>query len=278
MPDVLIVGHTDTTGARARQFRARSETGQHRSRLLRDTGLDVAVDRRRVAWREPSCWCPPRRHLRSQEPPRRNHGPMSPRPRLLTCAGSSQHCSALSSVSRPPAFCSGSSSTIVRHHPPGRAVRPPSGRVVIVDVDEKSLTEIGQWPWRRDLVGTTGVAASRRRRRVSWHSTSSSPNVTATRAPPLTPDEALAAALRPGRVVARVRDDVRAAWRRHRAVRAASRCAARCCGTTTRRPDAVLRGDRRHLQPAELAEAAGAVGLSQRGPGSGWTASPRAAA
>jgi adenylate cyclase len=31
--------------------------------------------------------------------------------------------------------------------------RPPGGQVVIVDVDERSLTEIGQWPWRRDLVG-----------------------------------------------------------------------------------------------------------------------------
>jgi adenylate cyclase len=29
---------------------------------------------------------------------------------------------------------------------------PPSDRVVIVDVDERSLTTVGQWPWRRDLV------------------------------------------------------------------------------------------------------------------------------
>jgi CHASE2 domain-containing sensor protein len=31
--------------------------------------------------------------------------------------------------------------------------RPLSGRVVIVDVDERSLTTIGQWPWRRDRIG-----------------------------------------------------------------------------------------------------------------------------
>ena len=31
--------------------------------------------------------------------------------------------------------------------------RPPAGRVVIVDVDERSLSTIGQWPWRRDLIG-----------------------------------------------------------------------------------------------------------------------------
>jgi adenylate cyclase len=30
--------------------------------------------------------------------------------------------------------------------------RPPGGRVVIVDVDERSLSAIGQWPWRRDVV------------------------------------------------------------------------------------------------------------------------------
>jgi adenylate cyclase len=32
------------------------------------------------------------------------------------------------------------------------STRPPDSRVVVVDVDERSLTVIGQWPWRRDLV------------------------------------------------------------------------------------------------------------------------------
>ncbi|HEV3063223.1 MAG TPA: CHASE2 domain-containing protein [Vicinamibacterales bacterium] len=31
--------------------------------------------------------------------------------------------------------------------------RPPDRRIVIVDVDERSLSAIGQWPWRRDVVG-----------------------------------------------------------------------------------------------------------------------------
>src|SRR5881394_2978327 len=31
--------------------------------------------------------------------------------------------------------------------------RPPGGNIVIVDVDERSLSAIGQWPWRRDLIG-----------------------------------------------------------------------------------------------------------------------------
>jgi adenylate cyclase len=31
-------------------------------------------------------------------------------------------------------------------------LHPPSGRVVIVDVDERSLSTFGQWPWRRDRI------------------------------------------------------------------------------------------------------------------------------
>jgi adenylate cyclase len=31
--------------------------------------------------------------------------------------------------------------------------RPPDSQIVIVDVDERSLAAIGQWPWRRDLIG-----------------------------------------------------------------------------------------------------------------------------
>src|SRR5262245_26238537 len=31
--------------------------------------------------------------------------------------------------------------------------RIPSDRIVIVDVDERSLTTVGQWPWRRDVMG-----------------------------------------------------------------------------------------------------------------------------
>jgi adenylate cyclase len=33
-------------------------------------------------------------------------------------------------------------------------LRPPDGRVAIVDIDERSLAAIGQWPWRRDVLGT----------------------------------------------------------------------------------------------------------------------------
>jgi adenylate cyclase len=32
-------------------------------------------------------------------------------------------------------------------------VKPPGNDIVIVDVDERSLSTFGQWPWRRDLFG-----------------------------------------------------------------------------------------------------------------------------
>lgn len=33
-----------------------------------------------------------------------------------------------------------------------RGELPKSDRVVIVDIDEKSLKAYGQWPWQRDVV------------------------------------------------------------------------------------------------------------------------------
>jgi len=43
----------------------------------------------------------------------------------------------------------GAYDTVVR----SARVHPPGSKVVIVDVDERSLSAIGQWPWRRDIVG-----------------------------------------------------------------------------------------------------------------------------
>lgn len=34
-----------------------------------------------------------------------------------------------------------------------RSAQPPGNHVVIVDIDERSLSALGQWPWRRDVVG-----------------------------------------------------------------------------------------------------------------------------
>ena len=85
--------------------------------------------------------------------------------------------------------------TVLRSAP----LTPPSGRVVIVDVDEKSLASVGQWPWRRDLVGqlvtrirNAGAAAVALDIIFAEHDRYEGPDQS--------PDAALAEALRPGRV------------------------------------------------------------------------------
>ena len=78
--------------------------------------------------------------------------------------------------------------------------RPPGGRVVIVDVDERSLATIGQWPWRRDLIGRLignlrDLGASTVALDLVF------PEQDRSRGPDIDPDEALADSLRAGRVV-----------------------------------------------------------------------------
>jgi adenylate cyclase len=88
--------------------------------------------------------------------------------------------------------------------------RATSGRVVIVDVDERSLSTIGQWPWRRDLIGeliahlrdmgATVVALDMvfaETDRFGGAGGSNQPSEAGARSS----DEALAATLREGRVV-----------------------------------------------------------------------------
>src|SRR6185436_10535202 len=55
-------------------------------------------------------------------------------------------------VAHPPAFARLDDAvydTVVR----SSSARQPAGRVAIVDVDDRSLATIGQWPWRRDVMG-----------------------------------------------------------------------------------------------------------------------------
>ena len=85
--------------------------------------------------------------------------------------------------------------------------KPPDGRVVIIDIDERSLSTIGQWPWRRDRIGdfiarlrNMGAAT------VALDMVFAEPDRYgdpggATNAAAAAPDEALAATLREGRVV-----------------------------------------------------------------------------
>ena len=78
--------------------------------------------------------------------------------------------------------------------------RAPGGRVVIVDVDERSLSAVGQWPWRRDLVGQ--LVSNLRNLEASVIALDiifPEPDRFSDRA--IDPDAALAASLRGGRVV-----------------------------------------------------------------------------
>lgn len=79
---------------------------------------------------------------------------MTPRTRrlLLLCGLLPTLAVALASLLRPAVLAGleyAVYDTVVRLTP----ARPVSGRVAIVDVDEQSLAELGQWPWRRDVVG-----------------------------------------------------------------------------------------------------------------------------
>ena len=59
---------------------------------------------------------------------------------------------ALLSLFRPALLAnwrSGTYDTILRATP----ARPTSGDITIVDIDDRSLSSVGQWPWRRDVVG-----------------------------------------------------------------------------------------------------------------------------
>jgi HD-GYP domain-containing protein (c-di-GMP phosphodiesterase class II) len=106
---------------------------------------------------------------------------------------------AVLSLYRPASFSSLETrvyDTIVRTSTP----RPPSGRIVIVDVDERSLAAVGQWPWRRDLIGTLidrlrALGAST----IALDVMFAEPDRDASTVP--APDEALADSLRAGRAV-----------------------------------------------------------------------------
>ena len=79
---------------------------------------------------------------------------MSPRYRriLLLCGLLPTLVAAVLSLTRPASFINLEYSVydrLVRWTP----TRLPSGKIVIVDVDEKSLASVGQWPWRRDVIG-----------------------------------------------------------------------------------------------------------------------------
>ena len=149
-----------------------------------------------------------------------------------------------------------------------RAARthPPGGDVVIVDVDERSLSSVGQWPWRRDLVGNLVDPYPRSRRldhRARHHVRGVGPVRRRRRGD--RPGDGRCAAPRPGR--ARLRADVRQRVDAVERVRAApARPRRRAPG---RRADArsVLPGHGRRLQPPGPDAGGRRLGISERRPG-----------
>jgi adenylate cyclase len=51
-----------------------------------------------------------------------------------------------------PSFTARLDDAVYDHTLRWAGTKPPSDRVVIVDVDERSLARYGQWPWRRDVI------------------------------------------------------------------------------------------------------------------------------
>ena len=151
---VVVIGHTDTTGHDERQLRSRAASAPRWSAAFSST--PASTRRRSTSPRtaSPICWC--RRRTRSSS--RGTDASKSRSDERSGRAGSSS-CAA-GAGARRRALCRSTArrslarlewrvyDTLVR----AAGARPPGGRVVIVDVDERSLTTIGQWPWRRDLV------------------------------------------------------------------------------------------------------------------------------
>ncbi len=158
---------------------------------------------------------------------------------------------ALLSLYRPPLLRNweyGTYDAIVRATP----TRAPGGRIVIVDIDDRSLTAIGQWPWRRDVIGQLisrlrDLGAST----VALDIMFAEPD--RYEGPGAPPDEALAETLRAGRAVLGYAMTFDRAPRRAKPVRAASdRPGDRAPGRLRGR--AVLPGDRRRLQSSRSDE------------------------
>ena len=76
-----------------------------------------------------------------------------PRRRVILCGLAPIFITAVLSLYRP-SFLANLEYSVYDRLVRAARTHPPDGQVVIVDVDERSLAAIGQWPWRRDLIGT----------------------------------------------------------------------------------------------------------------------------
>ena len=145
------------------ELRAGPQAGHHHSKSARERGAQRRRPRGHVAWRTGSVDSHSRRHAGTAQSPRRDcgqvidglasHDPHSTVRRItFLCGLVPTIVIAVLALYRPSfiaRFDNGVYDLLLRWCP----TRPPSGQVVIVDVDERSLSTVGQWPWRRDLVG-----------------------------------------------------------------------------------------------------------------------------
>jgi adenylate cyclase len=118
---------------------------------------------------------------------------------LLLCGLLPTLAGAVTSLYRPASLAKlefSAYDTLVRLTP----TRAPSGRVVIVDVDEKSLAIVGQWPWRRDVISQL-VDALRERGAASVALDIIFPEKDRYEGTGPSPDAVLADTLREGRVI-----------------------------------------------------------------------------
>ena len=160
-------------------------------------------------------------------------------------------------------------------------------RVVIVDVDERSLSTLGQWPWRRDVVGRLiarlrDMGASTIALDIifaeSDRSRSAGTPRRSTGSAATTPDDCWPACSATGRVVL----GYGLTFDRPRARAAAPACCTRSASPSFirrrgNRRRAVLSRDRRRVQPADARAGGGRFRFPERAPRFGRHSQTRAA-
>ena len=203
-PTSSCVGHTDTTGHAAVERGARTAARQRGAQSPRRCRAHAVDHRRPTRTARPSSWCRPRTASSSRATAAsksRCDDPAIARDGSSCCAGwCRRSLVAVLSLYRPSLFLSSNTTSTTGWCARCRA-RPPSDRIVIVDVDERSLAAVGQWPWRRDVIGSPDHAsarAGRGRHRRRHHLRRSR---IASTASGVETDDALAETLRDGRVV-----------------------------------------------------------------------------
>ena len=161
VPEVVVIGHTDTMG----DAKSNVALGLKRATTVRGilvgAGLPAStVDIVSHGEGRPARQDPQQR-ARAAQPPRRDHRQVAPVPsvsarprRLILLSGIAPVLvTAVLALYRPAVFArleDAAYDVVLR----AAGTTPPHPGVVIVDIDERSLESVGQWPWRRDVIGT----------------------------------------------------------------------------------------------------------------------------